>query len=406
MVELIASAMHVPEVRDDPWTLENLANPLPLQERVRDTAPLVWLSSHGLFATGRYDLVYEGLTNWQALESGAGVGLMNKRKETPWRPQSLLIEADPPQHDAPHSVVSKVIGPRALRRLRVEWMNAAERHVESVLGDATTVELDGAVSLARAYPLMVFPDAVGLPKEGREHLLPYSDHAFNTHGPHNDLVARGEQTISEHATWINEHCARTELAQGSIGMAIWEAVDREEILPSQAPLLVRSLLTAGVDTSINGIGALLLALASNPDQWQLLRNRPSLSRIAFDESVRWQSPVQVFARTARCDVELGNEVVPEGKKVLLMLGAANRDPRRWSDPDKYDLTRDPSGHVGFGMGLHQCLGQHIARLESEALLNALIPRIARIELTGEPEWHLNNTLRGLSSLPLRIETSR
>ena len=103
---------------------------------------------------------------------------------------------------------------------------------------------------------------------------------------------------------------------------------------------------------------------------------PSLARVAFDEAVRWESPVQTFFRTATTDVRVGDDVVPEGHKILMFLAAANRDPRRWDDPDAFDLSRDPSGHVGFGMGIHQCVGQHVARLEAEALLTALARRVA------------------------------
>jgi 4-methoxybenzoate monooxygenase (O-demethylating) len=148
----------------------------------------------------------------------------------------------------------------------------------------------------------------------------------------------------------------------------------------------------------------LHALATNPEQWNRLRERPELARTAFDEAVRWQSPVQTFFRTTATEVVVGEVVLPPGTKVLLSLAAANRDPGRWTRPDDFDLSRDPSGHVGFGMGIHQCVGQHIARLEAEALLRALANRVRRIELAGEPVRHLNNTLRAWHSLPLRLST--
>ena len=165
---------------------------------------------------------------------------------------------------------------------------------------------------------------------------------------------------------------------------------------------MRSLLTAGVDTTVHGLGAVLRALATDPAAWAALRARPDLARVAFDEAVRWESPVQTFFRTAEVDVPVGDTVVPEGAKILMFLGAANRDPRHWSDPDRFDLTRDPSGHVGFGMGLHQCVGQHVARLEAAALLAALAARVERIEPTAEPTRHLNNTMRAFASQPLRL----
>jgi cytochrome P450 len=157
-----------------------------------------------------------------------------------------------------------------------------------------------------------------------------------------------------------------------------------------------------VDTTVHGLSAVLYAFATHPEQWQRLRAEPSLARVAFDEAVRWESPVQTFFRTATTDVDVEGAVVPEGRKILMFLAAANRDPRRWEHPDTFDLSRDPSGHVGFGFGIHQCAGQHVARLEAEALLTALAARVERIELAGPTSRHHNNTLRAWGSLPLRL----
>ncbi|MFJ9008547.1 cytochrome P450 [Streptomyces canus] len=166
--------------------------------------------------------------------------------------------------------------------------------------------------------------------------------------------------------------------------------------------MVRSLLTAGVDTTVHGLAAVLYAFAGHPDQWRALRERPQSARIAFDEAVRWQSPVQTFFPTATTEVRIAGTVIPEGGKILMFLGAANRAPARWTDPDRFDLSRDLSGHVGFGMGLHQCVGQHVARLEAEALLTALARRVDRIELAGTARRHPNNTLRAWHSVPVRV----
>ncbi len=147
---------------------------------------------------------------------------------------------------------------------------------------------------------------------------------------------------------------------------------------------------------------MLYAFATHPEQWQALRREPSLARMAFDEAVRWQSPVQTFFRTATRDIQIGDTRVADGMKILMFLGAATQDPRRWDDPDSFDLTRDPSGHVGFGRGVHQCVGQHVARLEAEALLTALARRVDTIGLAGKPRRQHNNTLRACGSLPVRV----
>jgi cytochrome P450 len=400
-VTMFAPAPTHPVSDADPFALGVLEDPLPFQAQLRDAGPVVYLSRYDVFAMGRYEQVHTALTDWQSFQSAAGVGLTNFRYEQPWRPPSLLLEADPPHHDAPRAVLSKILGPRALQKLRAAWFADAEVLVDRLL---ESTEFDAVTDLAAAFPLRVFPDAVGLPEEGRDNLLPYGDHAFNAFGPVNSLVERGAPRVAELSAWVADRCRREVLADDGFGAQIWAAADRGDITYEQAPLVVRSLLTAGVDTTVNGLAAVLYAFARHPDQWALLRQNAALARTAFDEAVRWESPVQTFFRTATGDIDIAGTVVPDGKKILMFLGAANRDPRRWDNPDAFDLTRNPSGHVGFGMGIHQCVGQHVARLESEALLTALASRVESIDIVGPVRRHLNNTLRSWKSLPVRVTT--
>jgi cytochrome P450 len=392
----------LPSIDADPFGHEVLEEPSALHAMLRDAGPVAYLTRYDVYALARYEHVHTALIDWQGFQSAAGVGLSNFRHEKPWRPPSLLLEADPPRHDAPRAILSKVLGPRALPRLREAWFADADELVEQIVVEP---EFDAATRLAEAFPLRVFPDAVGLGREGRENLLPYGDHLFNAFGPGNDLVEKGHHRVAELSAWVNAQCERDRLAPGGFGAQIWAAADRGDITYEQAPLVVRSLLSAGVDTTVHGLGAVLYAFATHPEQWQRLRQDPSLARVAFDEAVRWQSPVQTFFRAAVGDREIGGTVIPDGRKILMFLGAANRDPRRWDDPDVFDLSRDPSGHVGFGMGIHQCVGQHVARLEAEALLTALARRVERLEIVGTPRRHHNNTLRAWKSLPVRVRVA-
>jgi cytochrome P450 len=400
-VTTISTLSALPSSDTDPFAREILEDPLPLHEKLREAGPVVYLSRYDTYALARYEQVRSALVDWQDFQSAAGVGLSNFRYEKPWRAPSLLLEADPPRHDAPRRVLSKVLARRALRRLRERWLADAEALVEAVL--ATGETFDAVPALTEAFPLRVFPDAVGIPADGRENLLPYGDHAFNAFGPPNDLVAEGAPRVADLSAWVDAQCAREVLSEDGFGGQIWAASDRGEITPAQAPRVVRSLLSAGVDTTVHGLSAAVYAFATNPEQWQRLRAEAGLARVAFDEAVRWESPVQTFFRTATCDVDVDGIIVPDGRKILMFLGAANRDPRRWQDPNVFDLTRDPSGHVGFGFGIHQCVGQHVARLEAEALLTALVNRVERIELAGPTRRHLNNTLRAWESIPVRVK---
>ncbi|MEU1216167.1 cytochrome P450 [Streptomyces sp. NPDC005791] len=400
-----AARVSPPTSDADPFAAEHLRQPDALHQQLRRAGPVVRLARYDVHALARYQEVQTALVDWQTFRSGAGVGLADFTHEEPWRPPSLLLEADPPHHDAPRRVLREILSPLALRRLRDTWQMRADELVDAVLATYGT-EFDAFETLAKRFPLRVFPDAVGLGPDGRENLLPYGNMAFNAFGPRNDLVAADADRVTELSGWVNARCTRGALAGDGFGARIWAAADRGDLTHAQAPLVVRSLLTAGVDTTVHGLAATLYAFATHPEEWQRLRARPGLARVAFDEAVRWQSPVQTFFRTATTDVDIAGTRVRKDSKILMFLGAANRDPARWSDPDRFDLTRDPSGHVGFGMGIHQCVGQHVARLEAEALLTALVRRVGHIELSGEPRRHLNNTLRSWASIPVRIRTAQ
>jgi len=248
----------------------------------------------------------------------------------------------------------------------------------------------------------VFADALGLRADGRENLLPYAAAVFNDFGPRNHLFEETRRGADAVRDWVLAQCHRDVLRPGSIGVQVFAAVDRGEATEEDAHRLVRSLLTAGLDTTVYGLGNALFSFATHPAAWEQLRADPSLARSAFEEVLRFESSVQTFFRTTTCEAELGGVRLPEGAKILLFLGAASRDPRRWSAPETFDITRKASGHVAFGYGIHSCVGQMVARLEGEIVLRAFAERIERVELVGEPVRRLNNTLRGLASLPLRV----
>jgi cytochrome P450 len=165
---------------------------------------------------------------------------------------------------------------------------------------------------------------------------------------------------------------------------------------------VRSFLSAGVDTTVNGLGNALYCMASHPDQYARLVAAPELARPAFEEVLRFESPVQTFFRTTSRPLEFAGVQMDENQKVLLFLASANRDERQWKQADVFDIERKPTGHMAFGSGIHGCVGQVVARLEGEVILSALARRVKRIELIGEPVRRLNNTLRAFASLPLRL----
>lgn len=390
----------VPHLSLDPFDEGFLADPYAYHDAIREAGPVVWMDSVNAFAMARYAEVKHCLNDYETFCSGRGVGTLDFAKETPFRPPSLLLEADPPLHDRTRGLMNRIVSLKALKELRPLWQAKAEELVDRLVSQR---RFDAVKEMSEVYSMMIFPDTIGLRDDGREHLLDYAAIVFNAFGPDNDVLREGNIGKEAAIEWVADACKRENLKPGGWGMAVFEAADRGECTHEEAERLVRSFLSAGVDTTVNGIGHMVLALASHPDEYGKLRSDPSLIRRAFEESLRWDSTVQTFFRTTTKRTTVAGAEIPGGQKVLLFLAAANRDPLHWEDPTEFKIDRNTSGHVGFGFGIHQCLGQMVARLEGELIGNALVERVRSIRLTGEPVRRLNNTLHAIDSVPVEVE---
>ncbi len=391
--------MSFPSLTIDPFDEEFLSDPFAYHDELREAGAVVWLKKYDCYAMARFAEVQAALKDWQTYISGRGVGLADFAREEPWRPASLLLETDPPLHDRTRGLMNKVASLASLRALMPVWRTKADALVAEVILKG---EIDAVEALAEAFPLRVFPELIGLREEGLEHLIPYGTTAFNGFGPRNRILEQSMADAQEAIAWVAESCKRENLKSGGWGMQVYESADRGDCSPEEAERLVRSFLTAGVDTTVNGIANLIHAFAENREEWAKLRADPSLAKRAIEESLRWGGVVQTFFRTTSRDVATDGGMIPEGSKVLLFLAAANRDPRKWEDPDRFDISRNAGGHVGFGFGIHQCLGQMVARLEAEAVLCALLAQVTEIHATGTPQRRLNNTLYALAELPVSL----
>jgi len=390
----------VPICDDDPFATDVLLDPHAFYSKVREMGDVIWLSRYRAYMIGRYAPVRNALEDWQRFSSSAGVGIEDF--ETTGHDRSLTLEEDPPFHDASRAVFSHVLSPRSLQKLRDSWFDTADGLVQSALHIGT---VDAVAALAQPLPVAVIPQALGVGGSGQECLIPYADYMFNSFGPENDLRRASSVGQEDRAAWVTAQLELNKLAESGIGGDIWAASQRGLVDPDDAHLMVRALLAAGMDTTVHGLGSLLYALASHPRQWEALRRDPALASVAFDEAIRWESPVHRFFRKTREPVRIGDVTIPANVKVLLLFASANRDARRWSEPSEpeaFDLARNPAGHVAFGMGIHQCVGQHVARLEASALLHAMVTRVRSIEMAGDVTRNLNNSVGGWASIPIQI----
>jgi cytochrome P450 len=376
-------------------------DPYPYYEQFRELGPVIWLSKYNIYALARHKEVSETLADWENFSSAAGVGLANFNTEKPWRKPSILLEVDPPYHTKTRSAINKILNRVALSKLKAGFEEKAKVLIDDLL---TKKNIDGVKDLAEVFPLRVFPDAVGIDQDGRENLLPFGNMAFNAFGPPNKLRQDSLKEAEQVLEWVMSRCQREALSQDGLGAQLYEMADTGRITSDEAGMLVRSLLTAGLDTTVYGIANALFSFASFPQQWQKLKQNPDLLKYVFDEVVRVQSPVQTFFRTTSAEVTVADTRIPKDQKVLMFLGSANRDPRKWQDPDQFDIERRAIDHVGFGAGVHKCVGQMMSKLEAEVIFSELIKRVDKIELNGLPERKLNNTLRGFKHLPITLHS--
>jgi cytochrome P450 len=368
-------ASPIPVIDDDIFSHESVRDARAVDDRVRELAPVVRLGREDIVVTGRFSHVSAGLSDWRSFSS----------RSRPWqdpasvRPEILLTD-DPPRHTEVRLVIANALSPKALKHMAAAFARDAALVVERVL-DSNGAPIDAVSALCRAFVYKVLPDLLGLPEKGREH-----------------MEAFGHMVLA----WVEECCDRENLDPDGLGMAMFHAADRGEITQAEAKLLVQILLSAAADTTVMTLGTAIRAFCEFPDQYQALRQNPSMTRTAFDESLRWDSPSRMAGRITTRDVEIEGYVIPAGTRCGLLFAAANRDPRKWAEPDRFDIGRDVRGQVGWGAGVHMCVGRTLAQLEADAMLGAMLPRIQRFEAAGDPEPWMTTIGHGPVRLPVRV----
>lgn len=367
----------------DLWADEVLVDPYPTYRRLRDLGPVVWLEKQQIFALARFAEVRRALSDYGSYSSASGV---SSSPTINARVRPTILSSDPPVHDGFRKPMA--------RQLSVASLSDAEAMIEQQAADvvnriATGAPFDGVADLARPYSLHVVCDLAGLPADDRELLPGLAARAFNIMGADNDRLTDGIAALNELQEKTAAACPH--LAAGSRGQELVDLGMADSLLNYTWP---------GIDTTVNGLASALALLARHPDQWELLHRDPELIPSAFNEALRLHAPVQHFSRMMTTDAEIGHVRVPAGSRVLIMYGSANRDERRFEDPDRFDVTRNSKDQLAFGRGVHLCVGINLARLEAHAFLRQLVEHVERLEPAGPERWMINNTLQGPATLPL------
>lgn len=404
MHEAVEIPTDAPELRlFNPHDEEIRADPYPLYHRLRTEEP-IRRSPFGVWMFTRYDEVHailrdhrfsSNLLNAEHLPFGDA-----DTRERLERRSKVMLFADPPLHTRLRSLVNKAFTTRVVEAMR----GRVEQITDELLARAGD-EIDLIADLAYPLPVTVIAEMLGVPASDHEVFAGWSrDLAanldpFQTPELYDRAMAAGDAFDHYFSGLIVE---RRREPRDDLLTAMVHAEEKGDRLDEEELLaLCTLLLVAGHETTVSLIGNGTLALLRQPDALARLREDPGLATSAIEELLRYDGTVQFTGRTALADVEVGGVTIAKGDVSIVVVGAANRDPARFPDPDRLDLARPDNKHLAFGGGAHFCLGAPLARLEGRVAIATLVRRFD-LELAGEPAWRPTVTLRGLASLPLRL----
>lgn len=389
--------MQLPSYDGDLYADEVIRDPYPVYAQLRALGPVVWLSRHGVYALPRYAEVASVLRQPRRFVSSRGVSL-NER--TNRMLVGSTLNSDPPEHDRTRSVTAEPLLPGALEAIAPRIRRAADTLVADL---AQRGRFDAVADFAQFLPVTIVAELVGLPEEGRQKMLTWASATFNLFGPENERARASFDDLRDLKAFLDEYGRPEKLKPGGWAARIFEVGAERGIPFETCAQLMRDYINPSLDTTISATGQAIRFFADAPEQWALVRERPELIPNAVEEVVRLASPIRAFTRYVAEDSEIAGVPVPAGARVMVMYASANRDERKFADPDRFDVTRDVHDHLGFGSGVHMCMGMHLARLEIVSLLQSLARRVKTIALDGEPVVAMNNTIRAYAALPVVVQ---
>ncbi|MGB6207046.1 cytochrome P450, partial [Mycobacterium sp.] len=370
--------------------------PYPHYQRLRDLGPVVWFTKHKVFALPRYAECKAVLRDDATFLSGSGVALNRIANRLS---RGTTLNSDGAEHDRRRKLLAHGLLPRALRAIGDGVDTMAATVVEAALDNG---EIDGVNDLAAALPLAIVPDLIGWPRVQRDHLIEWGGATFDALGPLNRHAIKAMPGVFRMMRFARRVVRERTFLDGSMAHELLIAADQGKLSHAECPALMVDYLAPSIDTTMSAISNALYLFASHPEQWQLLKDEPALMANAINEVVRYEPPLRAFTRRVGRQTEIGGVSIPSGARVLVMYASANRDEREWENPAVFDIRRDACRQIGFGQGAHACAGQSLARLETTAMLRALIERVDRIEVTSAPTWAINNVIHRHERLPLKL----
>ncbi|MDH5359520.1 MAG: cytochrome P450 [Gammaproteobacteria bacterium] len=384
--------------RFDPYSPEVDADPFPFYQTLRDEHPCFWSEEANMWILSRYADIVTALNDWETYSSAQG----NLMTELPGRAGSTLGTTDPPRHDRLRSLIQMAVTKRALDHIIEPARASINEHLDAI-GDASSFDFVSQVASRYTVDLLFYlfnmPEASKQAVHHNAVLMVQSDPLTHTKGP--EHIAAFEWMSDFSGQLIEER----KLAPGDDLMSqfIVAEIDGEKLLDREVQMTVTTLIMAGVESMSGFMSMMALNLADHPEQRRILVDDPACISDAVEESLRYNTSAQRFRRVLTRDVQLHGQTMKAGDFVGLAYGSGNRDERQFENPDIYDVTRKPKGHLGFGGGVHACLGTAIARLACKTAFEEFLkryPDFSRVE--QQLPWISSSTFRSPTRLELSI----
>ena len=387
--------MKMPSLDIDFYSDEVILDPYPVYEQMRELGPVVYLPQHDMYALSRYDEVSAVLRQPLRFVSSRGVSPIQKVNDIL---VGSTLNSDPPEHDKTRAVTSEPLLPGALKEIEPLLVASANGLVDTLCQRG---EFDAISDFAQFLPVTIVAELVGLPVDS-DQMLKWASATFNLFGTENARTDQAFKDLTNLRDFLVEYGRPEKLKDGGWAKRIFEVGPERGISYETCAQLMRDYINPSLDTTISTTGQIIKFFADQPEQWDAIRKDASLIPNAVEEAVRMATPIRAFTRYAIEDSDIAGHTIPAGKRVIVIYASANRDARKFPDPDRFDVTRDVHDHLGFGQGVHMCMGMHLARREIILLLEALRRRVERFELLSEPVVAMNNTIRAYASMPVKV----
>ncbi|KQV73999.1 cytochrome [Aeromicrobium sp. Root344] len=384
-------------VQLDPGNPDFLHDPYPVLAALRATGPVLWHEPMGVWLATTHEAVSQVLRNrafgrlWTDWEPAAQMEPFNALH------RNQMMENEPPEHTRLRRLVAGAFGRGHVERMRPRIEELAASMVEE-LGDRFDVLGD----YAEPMPVYVIADLLGVPREDHVRLRAWSQAIVHMYEPNVSATTRAKaiEASTAFSDYVRAVVAerRTNLGEDLISDLITERGRGAKLSDDELVASVVLLLNAGHEASVNVFGNGIHALLSHPEQLARVTSGEVPVEVALEELIRYDAPLQLFERTATRNVKVCGETIKAGQKIACLMGSANRDADAFDDADTFDVGRDPNPHVGFGMGLHFCLGAPLARLELQISLKTLLDRFPHLALAGEAPRRPTWVLRGFERI--------